>query len=103
MQAEDLVKERFEYRREYQEMEKKQAEQQEIADMLGSGTVPTSLSDEILEDLNKPEIAGIDFSDFIKTREEPIPAEIRKFYETRRQSFFGRIASGFKRIFGRRE
>lgn len=101
--ARDKIITRWEYAAEFAEIEQRRKEQQQIADMLGSGTVPQSLSDEILEDIRKPEIMDIDFSDFIKTREERIPKEIREFYETNRQTFFGRIASGFKRIFRRRE
>lgn len=102
IEAEDLIKERFQYKREYEEMERIQAEQQKIADLIGSGQVPQSLSDEIIQDFRKPEIMDVDFSDLITTKEEVIPPDIRKFYETRKETFFGRIASTFRSIFRRR-
>ena len=102
IEAEDLIKERFQYRREYEEMERINAEQQKIADLIGSGQVPQSLSDEIVQDLRKPEIMEVDFSDLITTKEEVIPPEVRKFYEIRKETFFGRIASTFRSIFRRR-
>lgn len=75
----------------------RQEDAQRAADLLGSGKIPQSLSDEMLERAESPEILGIDFSQFQTTREDVYPPEIKKF--VRSQSFFSKIASGFKRLF----
>ena len=102
-EAEDLVRYRFEFRSEYAQMQAKQDEQLQIAELLGNGRLIESLSDEILDDIRSPkaEIMGIDMTEFRTDREEVIPPDIVKFAQ--RQTFFGRIASGFRRIlrFGR--
>ena len=103
VQAEELIRERFQYRREFAEMERQQKIQQEVADALGSGKVMKSITDEIVDNLENPrsEIMDIDMTEYATRRETTVPPEIRKFYETKR-GIFGRIASGFKRIlFGR--
>lgn len=99
-EARDLVKERFQYRREYQEMEDRQKEQKQIADFIGSGKVIESMSDEILDDLRQPEIMGVDISEYATHKEVVVPPEIKKFYQTK-ETFFGRIAGRFKRLFRR--
>ena len=85
-------------------MQAKQDEAKEIAELIGSGQVLESLSDEILDDLRNPkaEIMGIDMTEFKTTKETVIPPDIIRYAE--KQTFFGRIASGFRRIlrFGRR-
>lgn len=80
-------------------LQEKLAEQQEAADMLGSGKIPESLSDEMVRDLKSPraEILGIDMTEFRTDREYVVPPPIVR-YEMR-QTFFQRIASGFKRLF----
>lgn len=84
-------------------MEERLAIQQEVADMLGSGKVIESLSDEILQDLRNPraEILGIDMTEFATTRESVIPPEIQRF--AHRESFFTRVVSTFRKFlkFGR--
>jgi hypothetical protein len=103
VQAEELIRERFQYRREYAEMEARQAEQKQIAEYIGSGTVLESLSDEIVDDLKSPrsEIMDIDMTQYTTTKETVVPPEIQKFYQTR-QTFIGRLAGTFKRIFFRK-
>lgn len=102
-EAEDLIRYRFGFRSEYAQMQAKQDEAQQIADLLGSGQVMESLSDEIMDDLRSPkaEIMGIDMTEFRTDKEEVIPPEIVRFAQ--KQTFFGRIASGFRRLlrFGR--
>ena len=102
-QAEELIRYRFEFRSEYAQMQAKQEEAQQIADLLGSGQVMESLSDEIMDDLRSPkaEIMGIDMTEFRTDREEVIPPDIVRFAE--KQTFFGRIASRFRKLlrFGR--
>lgn len=80
-----------------QEMRQRQEDAQRAADLLGSGKIPQSLSDEMLERAESPEFLGIDFAQFQTTREDVYPPEIKKF--VRSQSFFSKIASGFKRLF----
>ena len=106
VEAEDLVRERFQYRREYAEMEKQKAEQQQIADFIGSGQIMQGTTDQIVDELRNPksEIMGIDMTEFATTREEVVPEEIVRFAQS--STFFGRVSTGFKntlgRIFGRR-
>lgn len=100
-QAEDLIRYRFGFRSEYAQMQAKQDEAKEIAELIGGGQVYESLSDEILDDLRRPEIMDVDISEYATTKETVIPPDIIRFAE--KQTFFGRIASGFRRIlrFGR--
>jgi hypothetical protein len=98
-EARDLVKERFQYRREYAEMQARQDEQKQIAEMIGSGKVIESLSDEILDDLRRPEIMGVDISEYATVKETIIPPDIIKFAEKR--SVLGRFGQLFRRIFRR--
>ena len=104
IEAEDLLREQFQYRREFAEIQERLAEQQKAADLLGNGRIMESLSDEILQDFRNPnaEILGIDMTEFATKQESVIPPEIQRFAQ--RQSFFTRIAICFKRLFrlGRR-
>jgi len=103
-QAEELIRYRFGFRSEYAQMQAKQDEAKEIAELIGSGQVLESLSDEILDDLRSPkaEIMDIDMTEYATTKETVIPPDIIRFAE--RQTFFGRVASGFRRLlrFGRK-
>lgn len=96
-----MVKERFQYRREFAEMQTREEEKKEIANLIGSGEIMKGMTDEIVESFNRPEIMGVDISEYSTTREDVIPPEIQKFYSSDRTTFFGRIASGFKRLFRR--
>lgn len=96
-EASDLVKERFQYRQAYIEMQKKEDEAKQISEFIGSGELPISISDQIVEDLRRPEIMDVDISDLVGQRPEPVPQDIVNF--ANRQNFFTRIASGFKRLF----
>lgn len=82
-------------------MEERLQAEQEAADMLGSGKIPTSLSDEIIQDLQKPEaeILDIDLSEYATTREQVVPPEITKFAKP---SFFTNLVGRFMRFIGRR-
>lgn len=99
VEAEDLVKERFQYRREYAEMQRIQDERKHIAEVIGGGTVYESLSDEILDEMNKPEIMGVDISEYATTKETILPPDIVKFSE--REGFFGRLTKRFIGFFRR--
>lgn len=100
VEARDSIREIFTYRREYVEMQRREDEQKQIADFIGGGQVLTSLSDEIIEDLNKPEIMGIDISQYSTTEETVVPPEIVKFYSPQ-PSFLGRLANRFRSLFRR--
>jgi len=84
-------------------MQAKQDEAKEIAELIGSGAVYNSLGDEILDDLRNPraEIMGIDMTEYATTKETVIPPDIIRYAE--KQTFFGRVASTFRRLlrFGR--
>jgi len=85
----------------YSTLQKNMAQKQLVADMLGSGKIMESLSDEIVESYEKAEIMGVDMTEFRTDREDVKAPSISTFppYEPPRQSVFSRIASGFKRIF----
>ena len=100
VEAKDLIRERFQYRREYAEMQRIQDERKQIAEVIGGGQVYQSLSDEILDEMNKPEIMGVDISEYATTRETVVPPDIVKFAE--REGFFGRLTKRFARFFGRK-
>ena len=99
VQAEDIVRERFQYRREYQEMQERSQEAQQVADLVGSGVVQESISDQIIQDLNNPnaEILGINMEEYATTKESVVPPEIEKFSRTER--FRGTITSSIKGFF----
>jgi hypothetical protein len=80
----------------YSKLQKNMAQKQLVADMLGSGKIMESLSDEIVESYQKAEIMGVDMTEFRTDKEEVVPPEVKVF---EKQSFFSKIASGFKRIF----
>lgn len=100
VQAEDLVKERFQYRREYAEMQRREDERKQIAEVIGGGKVYESLSDEILDDIRKPEIMGIDMSEYATKRESVIPPDIEKFVE--KETFYQRLSKRFIGFFRRK-
>ena len=83
----------------YSQLLQRREDEQQAADMLGSGKIPRSLADEIIEDLRQPEIMGVDISEYSTTREDIIPPEVKRF--TSRIPFTTRISGFFKRIFGR--
>lgn len=91
-----------EFSPEYRKMRQRMEEQKQIAELLGNGEIIQSLSDEILDDMRNPssEIMGIDMTEFSTQKEEVYPPEIVRFAQS--QSFFGRLTSGFRRIFRRR-
>lgn len=82
-------------------MQTREEEKKEIANLIGSGEIMKGMTDEIVESFNRPEIMGVDISEYSTTREDVIPPEIQKFYSSDRTTFFGRIASSFKRLFRR--
>jgi hypothetical protein len=101
IEAEDLIRERFQYRRVYAEMQKREDEQKQIRDFIG-GSKMESLSDEVLDEMRNPraEIMDIDMSEYATTREEVIPQDIQRFSE--RQSFFTKAVSRFVGFFRRK-
>lgn len=99
-EAEELIRTKFSYRSEYAQMQAKQDEQKQIAEFIGNGRIPESLSDEIMDDLNKPEIMGIDISEYATTKETVVPPDIVRFAE--KQTFFTRVVSKFVSFFRRK-
>lgn len=101
IQAEDLVKERFQYRRVYAEMQVREDEQKKIAEVIGGGQIMQSLSDEMVDDLRSPrsEIMDIDMTEYSTTRETVIPPDIVKYAQS--ATFFGRLTNRFRRLFRR--
>lgn len=95
--AEEVIKYNFQFRPAYVEMQKREDEAKKISEFIGSGELPVSISDEIVEDLRRPEIMDVDISDLVGQRPEPIPQDIINF--ANRQNFFTRVAGGFKRLF----
>ena len=63
------------YRRQQREL----ADKQLAAELLGNGEVYRGYSDDIVAEFNKPEILGIDFSQFSTRREDIEPPKITRF------------------------
>jgi len=101
-QAEDLIRYRFQFRSEYAQMQAKEEEALQVAELLGNGRVMESLSDQMVEELNNPrsEIMDIDLTEYATTRETVIPPEIVKF--AKRESFFTRVTRAFGNLFRRK-
>ena len=102
--AEYEIRKRFEFRIPYEEMERRRREDQQIADMIGSGNIYRSISDEIIDDLNRPEIMGIDVSEFSTQRETVVPPEIVRYAQreaSRPSQFVQRIKTWFGRLINR--
>ena len=91
-----------EFSPEYRRMRERMEERKQIAEFIGNGELMQSLSDEILADMQNPssEIMGIDMTEFSTQKEEVYPPEVVRFAQS--QNFFGRLTSGFRRIFRRR-
>lgn len=102
VEAEDLIKERFQYQREYIEMQRKQDEQKQIAEFIGSGQVMESISDEIVDDLRSPkaEIMDIDMKEYATKRETVVPPDIVRYAQS--ATFFGRLSNRIRNLFRRR-
>ena len=93
----------LEYEPEYRDMQQREEEQRQIQEVItGSRELPSSLADQIVEDLNRPEIMGIDMSQFRTDREYVTPPIIERFTRqtglgklgvlvSRARSFFGRL------------
>lgn len=83
-------------------MQKRQDEQKQIAEFIGSGNVPKSISDEIVDDLRSPraEIMDIDMTEYATKRESVIPPDIVRYAQS--ATFFGRLSERFRRLFRRK-
>jgi hypothetical protein len=100
VQAEDIIKENFQFRREIKEQELRQAEQRKIEEFVGPRM--QSITDEIIEDMEqqRPEIEYAPLSEMATTRETVRPPMIEKLS---RDTFFGRFAKGIARFLGLRK
>lgn len=101
-QARDLIRERMQYQREYREMQARQDEQKQIAEMIGSGQVMESITDQIVDDLKSPkaEILDIDMTEYATRRESVVPPDIVRFAQ--KQSFFNRFVGRIRGLFRRK-
>lgn len=82
----------------YRELLQRRADQQLAADMLGGGQIPKSLADEIIEDLKRPEIMGIDMSQYSTRVETVQPPPVTRFEPT---TFVDRVKIWFGKLFRR--
>lgn len=84
----------------WQRIQEKRVNDQLVADMLGSGKVMESLSDQVVQEMKSPrsEIMGIDMTEYTTTRESIIPKEA----EILRPTFFTRIVNTFRNFFRRK-
>ena len=82
--AEDAIRERFmEYQQSlpysdpeaYQRLQEKMAQDQLVADMLGNGQIARGYSEDIIADMNRPEVMGIDLSNVVPQKPEPTTAQ----------------------------
>lgn len=80
------------------DMQERQMDQQQAADMLGSGTIPHGMSEEIIEGMHNEEIMGVDISDIAERPEGFTPQEV---IEGKRGGFFNKLTTGFRGFFKR--
>ena len=83
----------------YKQINEQRDKDQLVANMFGSGQVQQSLSDEIIQSYERPEIMDIDMTTLPTYKEDVTPPEIKKF--ERKQTFRSRASGFFKRLFGR--
>jgi len=97
IQAEDNIKEMFQFRRERQEEEARVAEQRKIAEYVGAPM--ESITDQIIEDIQqqRPEIEYVQLSEIATTRETVTPPTIERLS---RDTFFSRLSRGLARFLG---
>lgn len=96
IQAEDNIKETFQYRREIREREMREAEQRQIEEYVGKQT--PSIADEIVDELQqqRPEIEYVPLSEIATTREQvSTPPRIERLA---RDTFFNRLSRGLARF-----
>lgn len=99
IQAEDNIKEMFQFKREIKEQETIAAEQRQIEQYIGPRM--ESITDEIIEQIQqRPEIEYVPLSEIATTQETVRPPEIQRLS---RDTFFGRFAKGIARFLGLRK
>lgn len=92
-----------EFSPEYREFRERQEERQRIAELIGSGEIPQSMTDQMVETLENPiaNFLGIDVTEYSTTREEVVPPEIKKFVQQQRPNALSRLVNKFIGFFRR--
>ena len=92
----------LEYEPAYRAMQEREEEMRQVQEALtGSREIPVSVPDQIIAELNRPEIMGIDMTQFRTDKEYVVPPVIERFT---RQTGFGKLGSLISRarsFFGR--
>jgi len=93
IQAEDNIREMFQFRREIQEREERDAEQRKIAEYVGAPM--ESITDEVIQDMQRPEIEMIPLSEIATTRETVRPPVIERLA---RDTWFSKLSRGLAKF-----
>ena len=94
VQAEDNIREMFQFRRERKESEERDAEQRKIAEYVGAPM--ESITDEVIEQMQqRPEIEYVPLSEIATTRETVRPPAIERLA---RDTWFSRLSRGIGRF-----
>jgi len=93
IQAEDNIREMFQFRRERKESEERDAEQRKIAEYVGAPM--ESFTDTMIEEMQRPEIELVPISEFATTRETVRPPVIERLAK---DTFFSRLSRGISKF-----
>ena len=92
----------LEYEPIYRAMKEREEELREVQQVLtGSRELPVSVADQIIAELNNPEIMGIDMTQFRTDKEYVTPPVIERFTRETGYGRLGRLVSRARSFFGK--
>ena len=101
-EARDLIRANWQYRDEYAELQRREEDQREVQEILtGSPEIKPSIPEQIIEELNRPEIMGIDMTQFRTDKEYITPPAIERFTRETGVRTLGRLVSRARSFFGK--
>ena len=102
IEAEDLLREQFQYREQYAQLKEREEEIRDVQEILtGSREIPVPFQDQVIEELNRPEIMGIDMTQFRTDKEYVTPPIVQRFARVSGVGTLGRLVSRARSFFGR--
>ena len=92
----------LEYNPGYRAMQERMEEQKQIQEILtGSRELPVAFGDQIIADLNRPKILGIDMREFRTDKEYVVPPAIERFTRETGYGRLGKLVSRARSFFGK--
>lgn len=92
----------LEYEPIYRAMKEREEEMREVQEVLtGSRELPVSVADQIIAEMNNPEIMGIDMTQFRTDKEYVTPPVVERFTRTSGLGTLGRLVTRARSFFGR--